>query len=109
MAQSGQPGDGISVRLRGSTSISGSSQPLYIVDGVIIGADQVDIDALDIENIEIVKGASASSLYGSRAQNGVLQISTRRGDHIPVDQTRVTIRNEIGTNFMTNNFGNYIV
>ena len=104
MAQSGQPGDGISVRLRGSTSISGSSQPLYIVDGVILGADQVDIDALDIENIEIVKGASASSLYGSRAQNGVLQISTKRGDHIPVDQTRVTIRNEIGANFMTNNF-----
>ncbi len=104
MAQSGQPGDGISVRLRGSTSISGSSQPLYIVDGVILGADQVDIDALDIENIEIVKGASASSLYGSRAQNGVLQISTKRGDHIPINQTRVTIRNEVGTNFMTNNF-----
>ncbi len=99
IAQSGQPGDGISVRLRGSTSITGSAQPLYIVDGVALGASQVDIDALDIESIEIVKGASASSLYGSRAQNGVIRISTRRGAQIPIHETRVTIRNEMGINF----------
>ncbi|MFQ5571488.1 MAG: SusC/RagA family TonB-linked outer membrane protein [Rhodothermales bacterium] len=104
IAASGQPGDGISVRLRGSTSITGSSQPLYIVDGVILGANQVDLDALDIENIEVVKGAAASSLYGSRAQNGVVQITTKRGTHIPINQTRVTLRNEFGANFMTRNF-----
>ena len=67
-----------SVRLRGTTSITGSATPLYIVDGVILGASQVDFDALDIESIEVVKGAAASSLYGSRAQNGVIQILTRR-------------------------------
>ena len=95
-ATSGQPGDGLSVRLRGSTSISGSSSPLFIVDGVILGANQVDIDALDIESIEIVKGAAASSLYGSRAQNGVVQITTKRGGDVPFNQTRVTVRNEFG-------------
>ncbi|RMF63679.1 MAG: hypothetical protein D6746_02660, partial [Bacteroidetes bacterium] len=47
-----------SVRLRGSTSITGSSEPLFIVDGVILGADQVDLGALDIESIEVVKGAA---------------------------------------------------
>lgn len=92
----GQPGDALSVRLRGSTSITGTSQPLYIVDGVILGANQVDFDALDIDNIEIVKGAAASSLYGSRAQNGVVQITTKRGSTIPLNQTRVTFRGEYG-------------
>ena len=103
-AASGQPGDGISVRLRGSTSITGGATPLYIIDGVILGASQVDFDALDIDNIEVVKGAAASSLYGSRAQNGVIQITTKRGSEIPINQTRVTIRNEYGANFMTRNF-----
>ena len=104
VAQSGQPGDGISVRLRGSTSITGSAQPLYIVDGVVLGASEVDIDALDIESIEIVKGAAASSLYGSRAQNGVVRIATRRGAQIPIRETRITIRNEMGINFGTRTF-----
>ncbi len=95
-AGSGAPGAPVSVRLRGATSITGSNQPLYIVDGVVLGANQVDIDALDIENIEIVKGAAASSLYGSRAQNGVINITTQRGTAIPLNQTRVTVRNEYG-------------
>ena len=95
-AGSGAPGSSVSVRLRGATSITGSNQPLYIVDGVVLGANQVDIDALDIENIEIVKGAAASSLYGSRAQNGVINITTQRGTATPLNQTRVTVRNEYG-------------
>ena len=95
-AGSGAPGDAVSVRLRGATSITGNNQPLYIVDGVVLGANQVDIDALDIANIEIVKGAAASSLYGSRAQNGVINITTQRGTATPLNQTRVTIRNEYG-------------
>ena len=103
LAASGQPGDAVNVRLRGSTSITGNSQPLYIVDGVILGANQVDIDALDIENVEIVKGAAASSLYGSRAQNGVIQITTRRGNNIPLNQTRVTVRNEFGISGLRDN------
>ena len=100
---SGAPGESVSVRLRGSTSITGSSQPLYIVDGIILGANQVDIGALDIESMEVVKGAAASSLYGARAQNGVINITTRRGTNIPLNQTRVTIRNEFGLNELENN------
>ncbi|CAN0558698.1 unnamed protein product, partial [Laminaria digitata] len=99
---SGAPGEGVSVRLRGSTSITGSSQPLYIVDGVILGANQVDIGALDVESMEVVKGAAASSLYGSRAQAGVIQIKTRRGANLPLNQTRVTVRNEFGMNSLEN-------
>ena len=102
-ASSGTPGDAVSVRLRGATSITGNNQPLYIVDGVILGSNQVDFDALDIENVEIVKGAAASSLYGSRAQNGVINITTRRGTNVPLNQTRVTIRNEYGFNRLGEN------
>ena len=96
VAWSGAPGDGMGVRLRGTTSLNESNQPLYIVDGVILGSNQVDIDALDIEDVEIVKGAAASSLYGSRAQAGVINITTRRGSTIGLNQTRVTVRNEFG-------------
>ena len=111
---SGAPGESASVRLRGSTSITGSSTPLYIVDGVILGADQVDIGALDVESMEVVKGAAASSLYGARAQAGVIQITTRRGSDIPLNQTRVTIRNEFGLNdlentLVTNSAHNFVV
>jgi TonB-dependent SusC/RagA subfamily outer membrane receptor len=79
---SGRPGAGVSVMLRGPTSINASGrdqEPLWIVDGVILSSSMVDIDALDIENIEVVKGASAASLYGSRAAAGVIQVTTRRG------------------------------
>ena len=100
---SGAPGDAISVRLRGSTSITGSSEPLYIVDGVILGANQVDIGALDIESMEVVKGAAASSLYGARAQNGVVNIKTKRGSDLALNQTRITFRNEFGINDLENN------
>ena len=96
VGSSGQPGSGFSVRLRGSTSLTGDNSPLFIVDGVILGADQVDIGTLDIENIEVVKGAAASSLYGSRAQAGVINITTKRGGDAPLGQTRVTVRNEFG-------------
>ncbi len=111
-ASSGTPGDAISVRLRGSTSLTGGSAPLYIVDGVVLGANQVDIDALDIESMEIVKGAAASSFYGSRAHNGVINITTQRGSNIPLNQTRVVIRNEygvnsLGENLVTNRSHNY--
>ena len=95
---SGKPGDPIAVRMRGTTHIDGTSAPLYIVDGVILAADQVDVDALDIESIEVVKGAAASSLYGSRAADGVVQIKTARGNRLALGETRIRIRNEFGWN-----------
>lgn len=92
---SGNPGGGTSIRLRGlSTLYSGTSDPLYIVDGVIIDNNALplidiggnssnrlaDLDPNDVEKIEVVKGAAAAALYGSRANNGVIQIFTKRGD-----------------------------
>ncbi|HEY1010155.1 MAG: SusC/RagA family TonB-linked outer membrane protein [Daejeonella sp.] len=90
---SGNPAGGISVRLRGNSTISGSSDPLYIVDGVIINNSSaelvdlggytqnrlVDINPADIDRIEIIKGAAGAAIYGSRASNGVVQIFTKKG------------------------------
>ncbi len=99
---SGQPGSNPSVVLRGVTSISGSNEPLYIVDGVILGQDAVDVESLDIESIEVVKGAAASSLYGSRAAAGVINIRTKRGQNMAEGTTRVTVRNEFGSSSLEN-------
>ncbi len=100
---SGDPAGGFSVRLRGITSINGSSEPLYIVDGVVVdnstnrvtNADAsysgtnsvgsvgqsrlVDINPDDIDHIEVLNGAAAAAIYGSRANAGVVQIFTKRG------------------------------
>lgn len=104
---SGTPGGGTSVRIRGTSTINRSAEPLYIVDGVIIdnGSSQLinlggytsnrvaDLDANDVERVEIVKGAAAAALYGSRANDGVVQIFTKRG--VP-GRLRITYRNTIG-------------
>jgi TonB-linked SusC/RagA family outer membrane protein len=89
---SGTPGGGISVRVRGNTSISASNRPLYIVDGVQVqtgalttgyGGQNDNALALlnpnDIESIQVLKDASAKAIYGSRAANGVVLITTKRG------------------------------
>ena len=90
---SGNPAGGISVTLRGASTVFGSSDPLYVIDGVIVdnsstellplgGYQQnrlVDINPDDIERIEVIKGAAAAAIYGSRASNGVVQIFTKRG------------------------------
>lgn len=87
---SGKLGQGITVRVRGNSSISASSQPLYVVDGIpVTSSDQsnyggetnplADINPNDIESIEILKDASAAAIYGARAANGVVLISTKRG------------------------------
>jgi len=90
---SGDPAGGISIRLRGPSTITGSSDPLYIVDGIIISNSSnelvdlggnaqnrlADINPNDIEKIEVIKGAAAAAIYGSRASNGVVQIFTKQG------------------------------
>ena len=93
---SGKPGTGPSVRLRGAHSIELSNAPLIIVDGVILGSDPVDVDGLDIESIEVLKGASSAALYGSRGANGIIHIKTDRGTNLASGQTRIRMRNEIG-------------
>ena len=97
---SGDPAGSISIRMRGTSTIQGSSEPLYVIDGVImsnatnnvtnpnvdagarseIGTNRMaDINPNDIEKIDIIPGASASAIYGSRASNGVVLITTKKG------------------------------
>ena len=119
-ANTGAPGGGVSVKLRGVTSIFGNTQPLYVVDGVFInntatpaGLNAVtaagsggnalnqdnpssrvaDLRPEDIENIEILKGASAAAIYGSKAAAGVILITTKRGKQ---GKSRVTFSQDLG-------------
>jgi TonB-dependent starch-binding outer membrane protein SusC len=105
-ANSGAPGGGAQLRLRGISTINGQSSPLYVIDGVIISNGAIppgtntitaaaaggnsssqdnpvnrlaDLNPNDIDNIEVLKGASAAALYGSKAANGVVVITTKRG------------------------------
>jgi TonB-dependent starch-binding outer membrane protein SusC len=119
-ANTGAPGGGISVKLRGVTSVFGNTQPLYVVDGVFLdntatsaGLNAVtsaaaggnastqdnpssriaDLRADDIENIEILKGASAAAIYGSRAAAGVVIITTKKGRQ---GKTKVSVSQDVG-------------
>lgn len=76
---SGQPGTNASIRIRGIGSVSASSTPLYIVDGVTYDGDISAIDPGDIASTTILKDATATSLYGSRGANGVIVITTKKG------------------------------
>jgi len=97
---SGQPGSEPSIQLRGPTSITGSQAPLVIVDGVVTRGTLADIDPLDIESMEVVKGAAAASLYGSRAQAGVIMITTKRGASLPEGSSEIVVRNVFNVNSM---------
>ncbi|MCF2491994.1 MULTISPECIES: TonB-dependent receptor [Dyadobacter] len=107
---SGKLGQAINVRIRGNSSISASSQPLYVVDGMPITTSDLssstggatnplsDINSNDIESIEILKDASAGSIYGSRAANGVVLITTKRGK---AGKTNVSINYQQGSSEAT--------
>ncbi|MFT4534302.1 MAG: TonB-linked SusC/RagA family outer membrane protein [Saprospiraceae bacterium] len=119
-AASGAPGGGLAFKLRGTTSISGSSQPLIILDGIYMDNSSIpsglnivsaassggstsnqdnpsnrlsDLDPADIESIEILKGASAAAIYGSRAAGGVVIITTKKGK---AGETVVRVSQSIG-------------
>ena len=79
---SGQPGSGMTIRVRGASSIASSNDPLYVVDGVPVGTGSYAIAYLspqDIETMQILKDASSAAIYGSRAANGVVLITTKQG------------------------------
>jgi TonB-linked SusC/RagA family outer membrane protein len=104
---SGRPGATPSVILRGPTSINAagrSQEPLYIVDGIVLGSSIADINPADIESVEVVKGAAASTLYGSRAASGVIQITTKRSK-AGGDGARFSVRSEYGVNDIESDFG----
>ncbi|SHH89718.1 TonB-linked outer membrane protein, SusC/RagA family [Chryseolinea serpens] len=75
----GAPGASISVRVRGTNSVQGSNEPLYVVDGFPYSSNPTLLNNSDIESIEILKDASATAIYGSRGANGVVLITTKRG------------------------------
>jgi TonB-linked SusC/RagA family outer membrane protein len=104
----GNPGVGMTVRIRGAASISASNQPLYVIDGVPLLRDdfsQLDVGGQDvsgvtglnpdeIETIDVLKDASAAAIYGSRGSNGVIMITTKRGQ---AGRTRVTYGSYVGS------------
>lgn len=90
---SGKLGEAIDIRIRGLSSISAGNQPLYIIDGIPVSTENtsnstnqptnplINLNSNDIENIQILKDASATAIYGSRASNGVVLITTKRGQN----------------------------
>ncbi|MFQ6616592.1 MAG: SusC/RagA family TonB-linked outer membrane protein [Fidelibacterota bacterium] len=128
----GAPGGGMNVNLRGVSTIQGNTQPIYVIDGVIInnfanqsGIDVVtkatgagsarpqgqptnrisDINPNDIENIEVLKGASAAALYGSKASNGVIIINTKRGMG---GKTRFSFSQKVGQRSLLKKMGHRV-
>lgn len=76
---SGQPGEGATIQIRGTGSIYAESDPLYVVDGIPFNGELSALNPNDIENLTVLKDASAAALYGARAANGVIMITTKRG------------------------------
>ena len=128
----GAPGGGVNVNLRGQSTLTGSTQPLYVIDGVILnndanqsGVDVVtaatgagssrpqgqptnrigDINPNDIESIEVLKGASAASIYGAKASNGVVIIKTKRGRG---GETKFNFSTKTGTSALLKTMGHRV-
>ncbi len=109
ISSTGRPGAAPEVILRGPHSINASGRnqgPLYIVDGVVLQGDGniQNINPADIENVEVVNGAAASSLYGARGGNGVIQITTRSARRTR-DGMTFSVAQEVGTNDIERDFG----
>lgn len=96
---SGQPGSNdLSIRIRGTGSINGSNTPLYIMDGVMVqSADFAALNSNDIADIQVLKDASATAIYGSRGANGVIVITTKSGRS---GRTNINYRNQFGFSFL---------
>jgi len=107
VSASGRPGAQPAVLLRGPTSINASGRgqdPLYIVDGVIINGNLSDLNPSDIENVEVVKGAAGASLYGARAGNGVINITTKSARR-SLEGVKFGVRSEGGVSTIERDFG----
>lgn len=77
--RSGQPGEGVSIKIRGTNSIAGGNDVLYVVDGLPLDGLSAQLNPSDIESIEVLKDASSTAIYGSRGANGVIMITTKKG------------------------------
>lgn len=96
---SGQPGKSPSILIRGGASLDGKGEPLYIIDGMQRD-DMSDVNSNDIESIEILKDAAATALYGARANNGVVLVTTKTGR---AGHTEITFKATVGSNYMREN------
>jgi TonB-linked SusC/RagA family outer membrane protein len=124
-SSSGAPGGGFALRLRGISSINGNNQPLFILDGVYLNNNEIpsglrfasganrgseenapnriaDLDPNDIENIEVLKGASAAAIYGTRANAGVIIITTKKGR---AGKTKINLTQNLGFAEISNRLG----
>lgn len=95
---SGMPGQGMYFRIRGAASINGGNEPLFVIDGMPISAGLNNINPDEIESFSILKDAAATSLYGSRAANGVVLITTKHGKS---GKTEVTFNASFGVQTLT--------
>jgi TonB-linked SusC/RagA family outer membrane protein len=129
---SGAPGGGNQIRLRGVTSVFGSADPLYVVDGVIVSNETIqsglnaitaaarssnasnqdngvnriaDLNPNDIESLEVLKGASASAIYGSKAANGVIIIKTKQGSSGGGTYPSIDVVQRFGTRALSRKYG----
>jgi TonB-linked SusC/RagA family outer membrane protein len=112
-SQSGQPGSSSSIRIRGTSSINAGNSPLWVVDGIPVlngntndflntGNTLASINSNDIESITVLKDAAAASIYGSRAANGVILVTTKSGKE---GKTSFTARAKYGSSWLANDNG----
>ena len=95
LANSGEPSASASITIRGTNSINSGTAPLYILDGVAISASDFNtINPADIESMSVLKDASSTSIYGARAANGVIVITTKRGRDM--ERPNITYRTQMG-------------
>ena len=107
VSNSGEPGAGSTITLRGGASINGSNEPLYIIDGIPIESGNIaslsgdanfspiaGINPSDIESIQVLRDAASAAIYGSRAANGVVIITTKGGNNLGVSRPQVTISHQ---------------
>jgi TonB-linked SusC/RagA family outer membrane protein len=104
VASNGQPGESPAIRVRGIGSINAASDPLIVVDGAPYGGNINNINPNDVESITVLKDASSTALYGSRAANGVIQITTKTGKGTP----KVTVNALTGYSTRAVNDYNYV-
>lgn len=102
----GSPGSASDIRIRGSRSLSSSQAPLYLVDGMIVPHIN-DLNATDVESVEILKDASAQAIYGARAANGVIMITTKRGKVADGGKVTVDFNSYVGFQQVQRNFEFY--
>ena len=108
-ANSGMPGGSSSIRIRGINSLNASNEPIFVIDGVIIdgstgsGSDNAlaSINPSDIVSMDVLKDASATAIYGARAANGVIMITTKRGQK---GEAQITYDGYIGWQEMPKNW-----